>query len=54
MPLTPGGPQEADPVGWEKSSGLDMTVPLTFRGCGQSGSREERGGQVFDVWKPGL
>lgn len=42
MPLTPGGPQEACPVGWEKSPGLDMVLPLTFGGLGQSGSRTER------------
>lgn len=42
VPLTPGGPQEACPVGWEKSPGLDMVLPLTFGGLGQSGSRTER------------
>ena len=50
MPLTPGGPQEAGPVGWEKSPGLDTMVPLTFGGSGQSGSKKERVGRVFDVW----
>ena len=50
VPLTPGGPQEAGPVGWEKSPGLDTMVPLTFGGSGQSGSRKGRVGRMFDVW----